>query len=261
MTTALLLLDILTSMTPSGDPVAAVEAWLKRSVPDAVGGSQTQAIVDERLTRVMPRDRFVSLRFREFPIAQTPVQPLNQRNVFVVDAQDRAKHLENRTALVADFLRRAPRVEGRQGAVDLAAAYLAVSKEFSQDGFFRFQKPGQPKVTTRSGALIVELGLGVEPNGGDRGSLDGVFTFGRDGAQFRLTKIEEKDSIQPGVRPVCQSTLLLDPNPVVRRMAERDLLVMGERALPYLRERRATASPLLQREIDRVIGRIERGER
>jgi hypothetical protein len=49
---------------------------------------------------------------------------------------------------------------------------------------------------------------------------------------------------------------LLDRDPIVRRMAEQDLLVMGRAATLYMEQVRATARPKLQRAIDRVWQRI-----
>src|SRR5205085_1021891 len=61
---------------------------------------------------------------------------------------------------------------------------------------------------------------------------------------------------RPGPRPICQATKLLDPDPVVRRMAEQDLLIMGRAVKPYLDEQRARAEPGLRKAIDRLWQRI-----
>src|SRR5262249_56267441 len=73
--------------------------------------------------------------------------------------------------------------------------------------------------------------------------------------------ITEGGELKPGPRPKCQATKLLDPDPEVRRICEDNLLIMGPACLGYLAEQRAKAPPELQREIDHVRGRIERGER
>ena len=62
--------------------------------------------------------------------------------------------------------------------------------------------------------------------------------------------------LRPGIRPICQATKLLDRDPIVRRMAEQDVLVMGRAAKPYLDQVRATARPKLQQAIDRIWQRI-----
>ena len=58
------------------------------------------------------------------------------------------------------------------------------------------------------------------------------------------------------MRPICQATKLLDADPLVRRMAERDLLVMGSVAQDYLIQQRLKATPELQREMDQIWERI-----
>jgi hypothetical protein len=52
------------------------------------------------------------------------------------------------------------------------------------------------------------------------------------------------------------STKLLDPDPVVRGMAEEAILVVGKGAKAYLDEQRARARPELQEAIDRIWRRI-----
>lgn len=64
------------------------------------------------------------------------------------------------------------------------------------------------------------------------------------------------NAIQKGVRPICQATKLLDPDPVVRGMAEQAILVMGKAAEGYLTEQRTRASPELRQAIDRIWQRI-----
>jgi hypothetical protein len=72
----------------------------------------------------------------------------------------------------------------------------------------------------------------------------------------KLTKATIEAKLKPGVRPICQATKLLDPDPLVRAIAEQDLLCIGRAGRPYLDEQRARASPELQRAIDRLWERI-----
>jgi hypothetical protein len=64
--------------------------------------------------------------------------------------------------------------------------------------------------------------------------------------------------LQAGMRPICQSTKLLDPDPLVRKMAEQDILIMGSSAKEYLDYQRSHVSPELRRAIDRIWERIVR---
>jgi hypothetical protein len=65
-----------------------------------------------------------------------------------------------------------------------------------------------------------------------------------------------KKRVTARVRPICQATKLLDRDPIVRRMARQDVLVMGRAAKPYFDKVPATARPKLQRAIDRIWQRI-----
>ena len=58
------------------------------------------------------------------------------------------------------------------------------------------------------------------------------------------------------MRPICQATKLLDPDPVVRRMAEDAILLMGKPAKEYLDGQRARATPALREAMDRIWQRI-----
>jgi hypothetical protein len=71
-----------------------------------------------------------------------------------------------------------------------------------------------------------------------------------------LTELDEIRQIKTGIRPICQATKLLDPDPLVRRMAEQDLRVIGRKAKGYLDAQRAKARPELQKAIDRIWQRI-----
>jgi hypothetical protein len=88
---------------------------------------------------------------------------------------------------------------------------------------------------------------------GGVGYVDMLMTLGPAGS---LLQIYERSAIRPGVRPICQATKLLDRDPIVRRMAEQDILVMGRAAKPYLDQVRAKVSPKLQQAIDRIWQRI-----
>ena len=54
----------------------------------------------------------------------------------------------------------------------------------------------------------------------------------------RLTKVTEVNKVVRGIRPRCQATRLLDPDPVIRAICEQDILVMGVAARAYLLEQR-----------------------
>ena len=89
---------------------------------------------------------------------------------------------------------------------------------------------------------------------GGNGELRAAIEYDKDG---KLAKVTEKAAIRAGPRPICQATKLLDADPIVRRIAEQDLLIMGLSARDYLMEQRESATPELQGAIDRVWRQIQ----
>ena len=88
--------------------------------------------------------------------------------------------------------------------------------------------------------------------------MNGGIDFDEGGGLVRTTW---EKHLKPGPRPIGQASKLLDADPVVRRMAERDLLIMGRAAKPYLDDERAKAAPELQAAIDRIWECILKEER
>jgi hypothetical protein len=127
---------------------------------------------------------------------------------------------------------------------------LRLAQEFVQDGYYKFAPAEFGTVAANaSGAMRVSGTIAVVPEGGNKGSLGATLHFDPQG---KLTKVAEENKVIRGMRPRCQATLLLDPNPLVREIAEQDLLVLGRAAEGYLRTQRARANPELQKVIDRI---------
>jgi hypothetical protein len=132
-------------------------------------------------------------------------------------------------------------------------AWLRAAAELNQDGFYKFTvKSGGAAL---KGDTITATGTApVDPAGGNKGEVKATLTF-KDG---KLTTAETKANLTAGVRPICQATKLLDPDPIVRAMAEQSIRVMGSAAKPYLDSQRAKANAELREAIDRVWARIEK---
>src|SRR5262249_52519763 len=139
-------------------------------------------------------------------------------------------------------------------------AWLRLDEEFHQDGFFRFSiAEDSLRVAAAPGGALGSTGKAiVTQHGGDAGTITASLSFDGNG---RLSRATEAANLKRGIRPICQATKLLDPDPIVRRMAEQDLLVMGAAARDYLAEQRAKADPALRAAIDRIWQRIVREDR
>jgi hypothetical protein len=199
----------------------------------------------------------------EFPVARMAPKPMAMCNVFAVDTKQVVTLYTNREMLRKAFPAMCKPVN-KPNMKALSLGWLRVSTVFDQDGFFDFLFDEKYlKLTSKASGYVMTATAPVVEKSGDRGQLTATLTFVPAGQMgtYSLVSISEKNTIQPGVRPICQCTLLLDKNPIVRQIAERDLLVMGKAAFPYMREQMAKATPELKREIERVWKRIERGER
>jgi len=236
--------------------------WMKRST----GSSQNPTpvpVMTDGFKVLMPDVSVQAVHYREFPVQMVPPKPMAVRSLFLVDKAGKVALFTKRDEWAKAFMARAPQSGSKDDLRALALGYARASAEFSQDGFFKFiVKPENVSVTGSGSSAKVTAKMPVEEKGGDTGSLVSTLTFTLSASgKAKLTGIAEKDTIKPGVRPICQCTLLLDSNPIVRKMAERDLLVMGKSAWPYIEEQMKLASPELRREIERVWKRIENGDR
>jgi hypothetical protein len=211
---------------------------------------QVIPLADEAIGRMFPGRLFYALRFRQYPLGVMPPDPLKINNVFVVKPDRSVEHLPDVGALEA-FFRALPPVTTDTQAKDAAKAWLQLAQEFRQDGFFQFSIPDESlQVASVAGGGYQVTGKAVViPHGGNQGQMAASLTFDSHG---NLVTVSESANIKRGIRPICQATKLLDPDPIVRSMAEEAILVMGKSAKGYLDERRALASPELQAAIDRL---------
>ena len=216
-----------------------------------VSGAVVRPITEDYVGRTFPNFSFFGVIFRQYPVAVLcpQVQDLKCSNVFFVhDGQvDFVATIPNLKFFFATQLGPVP---SQDGAIDAASTWLRFSEELTQDLFYAFSAPDisympQNDVTQVRGHAAVIAG--------GEGQIDMLMRLGFAGS---FVNLYEKSALRPGVRPICQATKLLDRDPIVRRMAEQDVLVMGHAAKAYLDQVRATARPKLQQAIDRIWQRI-----
>jgi len=214
-------------------------------------GAVVRPITDDYVGRTFPNLSFFGVIFRQYPVAVLCPQTgdLKCSNVFFVkDGQ--VDFVATIPDLKFFFAAELGPVPSEQGTIDAASSWLRFSEELKQDLFYVFSAPEisyvprQDITWVRGHAAVIA---------GGEGHVDMLMTLGPAGSLF---EIHERSALRPGVRPICQATKLLDRDPIVRRMAEQDLLVMGRAAKPYLDQVRAAARPKLQQAIDRIWQRI-----
>jgi hypothetical protein len=210
-------------------------------------------IGDETLDRTFPDYVFFAVRYRIYPVAMQLPEGMKASNLFAVKG-DKLEHIKDAKALEAFFKANAPAVTKAETAKDAVSSWLSLAQEFIQDGFYKFdiltkeidvtEKVGQDAGKAKGRAVVMK---------GGNGEISVVLDLDKAG---KVTGVADKTEVKQGPRPICQATKLLDADPVVRKMAEQDLLFMGLAARDYLMEQRASASPELRQAIDQLWERI-----
>jgi hypothetical protein len=239
---------------PASKEEKSVVDFLKQKHPAALQSGALALLDDAALAEAFPGAHFFSLRFRQWPVAFEAPAGLSASNVCAL-VDDKTTVITKAGELEKFFrseLGKCPSEAEQRQAVQ---AWLLLSEQLHQDGFFRFQAldPEQFKVSDADARVITGQSH-VVPQGGNQGRIEVALTFDREG---KLQKAVEKADLKQGIRPICQATKLLDPDPLVRRMAQRDILVMGPIARDYLLDQRAQASGELQDAIDSIWTQIQ----
>lgn len=213
------------------------------------GGGRLTAVADPAVGQVLPASLAYTLIYPLFPVARIAPAGFGSQNVLVL-GPDGPPTLINSAKELEDFAGKFfVRADSDAKAKTFVLAYLRLTQEFSQDGFFKFTIAANEIKKTATG---LSGRIGVEPTAGNKGEILVALKFD-DG---RLQSVSEKRNVVAGIRPICQATKLLDSDPIVRTMAEQSLRVLGSLAKPYLDEQRAAAKPELRQAIDRLWERI-----
>jgi hypothetical protein len=243
----------------SPEDVAKAEAAVKKDLAGRPAGDAARVtfIKDAAVERALPGQACFAVLFPQYPVARVAPPGLSSSNVFVVDRDGKIQPLTTEQKLTQYVQANAAPAKTDDQAKDAARAYARLAQELHQDGFYKFELMDDATKVEKAGAGRNATAKVVVMQGGN-GTIDVVVALDEAG---KVDKAKVDAKLKPGPRPICQATKLLHPDPLVRRICEQDLLIMGPACLDYLAEQRARATPELQREIDRVRGRIERGER
>ncbi|MSQ93068.1 MAG: hypothetical protein EXR98_00765 [Gemmataceae bacterium] len=199
---------------------------------------------------VFPEHHMVIVRFRIYPVARIMPEGLSASNIFAVTKEGKLQHLKDAKTLEKFFRANHAAVKNDKEAKTLLAAWLTLTPEFHQDGMFKFEVMAKEFAYEDNKAT----GRATVMQGGN-GQVSAELLIDKEG---KLAKATEKAAIRPGPRPICQATKLLDADPLVRRIVEQDLLIMGLSARDYLMEQRERATPELRQAIDRLWQQIQR---
>lgn len=222
----------------------------------AINGNygRIQAITDEAVLKAFPKHLCFSVMFPQYPVARVSPPGHSSSNIYVVPREQGGKPLLFPEAgkLEGFFKGNLPPANDEARAKDAVRAWLALASVYSNDGFYKFQLMDEATQVGTEDKGKKATGKVVAMEGGN-GDITGTVVFDAAG---KLTGATVAAKLRPGPRPICQATKLLDADPIVRRMAEQDLLIMGKAAKSYLDEQRTKAHPELQKAIDRLWQRI-----
>lgn len=242
-----------TTKQPTAEDVARAEKAVKDQLEKYKGGyGQVAQVKDEAVARAFPRTTFFTVLYRQYPVGRRVPPPLKSANVFAVGADGKPLLLNDLKGMETFFRGTVAGARESDQAKTITRAWLRLSPELRQDGFYQFKLMDDSTRAEKAQSGLVASGKVVVARGGN-GEINATLKFDEDG---KLVKVDETAKIRQGPRPICQATKLLDKDPIVRRMAEQDLLYMGKAARGYLDEQRARAAPELQRAIDRLWQRI-----
>src|SRR5579871_382458 len=108
-------------------------------------------VADDYVVDTFPDVAFFGVFFRQYPVAIRPPDGLASSNVFYV--QDGKVHpLTNPSDLKDFFFNELGPLQTDKAIRDAGRSWLRLSEDFSQDLFFRFQKPA---VTVQDGAVKI----------------------------------------------------------------------------------------------------------
>lgn len=218
----------------------------------ATGGT-AKKIDDKAVAKVLPSHHFYHLLFRQYPVGRVPPKGLKASNVLALGPDGKAQALTTVAEMERFFKANAKGLTTDAKRTEAARAFLRLGQELFQDGYYTFEIDKNAAAGTKAGDPVASVVLlkSTAMKGGS-GTLSVRMEFEK--SAISSSKITSK--LRPGPRPICQATKLLDADPVVRRMAEQDLLIMGRAAKTYLDEQRKKAPPKLRKAIDELWQRI-----
>lgn len=243
--------------TLTADDVTAAETQLKDYLRGITGseGGRSLALTGDGIPETFPDFVLFSHIFPKFPVARLVPEPLKSANIIAIPkAKSQNPILVTDTKELEQFFQKHARAVKKPNEADeTAKAWLRAVAELHQDGFFKFTITS-PGAKVDGPKMIAAGEARVDPQNMDKGEIRAQLTF----ENGQLITVDTKVNISAGMRPRCQATKLLDPDPIVRAMAEDSLRVMGSSIKDYLDEQYQKASPELKKAIERIREQIQK---
>ena len=223
-------------------PVAAQHEWVR--------GVRPVRLAESALPAVFPEHQFYVLHYSAYPVGRPLPEPLRGQNVLILSKTGALEHITDATALERVLRPLLPPARDPQTRGSILRAWLSITLEFTQDTMFEFSiPPDSVQIVADGGGWKASGKAVVKPSGGNQGDISLSLSFDSTG---KLLSVAETRAVRAGIRPRCQATKLLDADPIVRAMAQQDILVMGRAGAAYLAERHPIATPELQAALEKL---------
>ena len=175
----------------------ALDRWLAR-FPGSPTGQMT-ALDEGYVVRAIPSRKFYVLRFRLYPVAPPIPEGLSSNNLLVLQSDGSVEQILDLDALETLFRSASAPVISRRAAEDSVKAWIRLTEEFHQDGFFHFADPDVLEFKSGRDGIRVSGRALVLPDAGDLGEIRVRLEFDRVG---RFLKASESARVVPGHRPI-----------------------------------------------------------
>ncbi len=164
-----------------------------------INGGRVNPVQDEAVAKVVTDYHFVAVVFSPYPVARPTPKGFSQGNLYAVGKDREMKLLSSPEELQKFFASNAAPAKDEKTAKGALTAWLRLTQEFSQDGFFEFAIDAESlKVEKEKDGLKATGTNAVVQNNGDMGEIKATLTYDKDGM---LTKVDEERNVKAGRRP------------------------------------------------------------
>jgi hypothetical protein len=163
-------------------------------------GGRTLPVQSDVVNKVLADYQFVGVVFSPYPVARPVPKGFKQGNVYAVSKDGTLNLMTNPDELQKFFAAHAAAAKDEKPAKEALAAWLRLTQELSQDGFFEFAVDVDSLKVEKDKEGLKATGINaVKPKNGDKGEIKAVLTFDADG---KLAKVDETRNVQAGNRPI-----------------------------------------------------------
>src|SRR5262249_52817151 len=142
------------------------------------GSGEVKRIEDEAVEKGVPKYQFFSVLYRQYPGGRPGPKPMKVSNVFAVGGDGKPKLMTEAKEPEEYCKANLGAIKSDEAAKETGRAWLRLSQEFAQDGFFQFTIPDKDlSVMTEKDARKVSGKAVVEPKAGNMGEIAATLTF------------------------------------------------------------------------------------